>query len=186
MRFDSYFAGCNEYPYLSLYSGMVVFFADTGTDPYIYIYTRVCPCTSVHYDAMLDCSEVATSMWIRSHSTVIISITISITMLGRAKVGMRKGKRSLLRASKSRQASTGTIEYRHEPKAAKVGTSQVDTSQGGHEPGRARAKVGTSQGGHEPRWARAEVGTSQGWARARASQGDQGVREGQGGKSDPR
>ena len=30
MRFDSYFAGYNAYPYLSLYSGMVVFFADTG------------------------------------------------------------------------------------------------------------------------------------------------------------
>ena len=34
MRFDSYFAGYNEYPYLSLYSGMVVFFADTGIKPH--------------------------------------------------------------------------------------------------------------------------------------------------------
>ena len=34
MRFDSYSAGYNAYPYLSLYSGMVVFFADTGIPRY--------------------------------------------------------------------------------------------------------------------------------------------------------
>ena len=41
MRFDSYFAGCNAYPYLSLYSGMAVFFADTGTPASTWPYQHI-------------------------------------------------------------------------------------------------------------------------------------------------
>ena len=111
--------------------------------------------------------------WIRSHSTVTISITISLAMLGRAKVGTRKGKRSLLRESKWARSKVGTSQSRHEPRRARA---KVGTSQSGHEPGWARAKVGTGQGGHEPRRARAKVGTSQGgheprWARAKGGHG---------------